>query len=64
MREISIRAGLSPNYLGMVMRGERRPGIDNLSAIARVLDVDIRILPGQNAGQDTPESIASIAAGA
>ena len=50
MRSISKKAGLSPNYLRMVLKCGRKPSIENLSAIATALDVPLhKLLPEPNA---------------
>ena len=39
--ELAFRAGIHRNYLGGIERGERNPALDNISAIAKALGVDL-----------------------
>jgi transcriptional regulator with XRE-family HTH domain len=39
--ELAFRAGIHRNYLGGIERGERNPALDNISAIAKALGVNL-----------------------
>ena len=39
--ELAFRAGIHRNYLGGIERGERNLALDNISAIAKALGVDL-----------------------
>ncbi len=40
-RELAERAGLHPTYLAGIERGERNPGLENMTAIAVALGVTL-----------------------
>jgi len=42
--ELAFRAGVHRTYLGGIERGERNPSLENISAIAQALGVEIAIL--------------------
>lgn len=39
--ELGLEAGLNRAYVGYIERGERRPSIETLSSIAKVLGVEL-----------------------
>jgi len=51
--EVAFRAGIHRNYLGGIERGERNPGLKNIAAIAKALDVSLPEL----FSFDTPKQI-------
>lgn len=40
--ELAFKIGKSPNFIGLIERGKKRPSIETLRKIAEVLDVPIK----------------------
>lgn len=59
MRDISLRAGLGPNYVRHIVSGENAPTIEKLAALAAELNVSLLyILKGFDVSQETEDLIS------
>lgn len=47
-REVSIAAGLGPNYIREILKDGKEPSVGNLMAIAAALNVSVSGLCGEN----------------